>query len=63
MSDIEILTAKTVIVGSSAVGKTCIANRYFNNEFTDTTPTLGSSFFEGSIKLSDKKIFKFEVNE
>ncbi|OHT05666.1 Ras-related protein RABF1 [Tritrichomonas foetus] len=58
----EILTAKTVIIGLSAVGKTCIANRYFSDTFDNMTQsTMGSQFFEGYIKLSENKTFKFEV--
>ena len=29
------LTIKIIVLGSSEVGKTCILNRYFNNEFKE----------------------------
>lgn len=35
---------KLVVLGQSAVGKTCIANRYVKRTFTDQEATIGGLF-------------------
>lgn len=35
---------KIVMLGDAGVGKTCIVNRYVNNEFSDTEATLGANY-------------------
>ena len=40
----ETLSYKVVMLGESGVGKTCIVNKYINNSFTNTTPTIGSNY-------------------
>ncbi len=46
-------TIKIIILGSSEVGKTCILNRYFHNEFKENLlSTIGIDF--------NTKFFKFE---
>ena len=40
----ETLSYKVVMLGESGVGKTCIVNKYINNNFTNTTPTIGSNY-------------------
>ena len=46
-------TLKIIILGSSEVGKTCILNRYFHNEFKENLlSTIGIDF--------NTKFFKFE---
>ena len=51
------LTLKIIILGSSEVGKTCILNRYFNNEFKENSlSTIGIDFQTKFFKFEDKKI-------
>ena len=47
---------KLILLGESGVGKTCIINRYINNEFTqECESTLGSTFYT-------KEILKGNIN-
>ena len=42
---------KIILLGESGVGKTCIINRYINNDFNIETPsTLGSAFATKEVK-------------
>ena len=42
---------KIILLGESGVGKTCIINRYINNDYNPETPsTLGSAFASREIK-------------
>ena len=51
------LTIKIIVLGSSEVGKTCILNRYFNNEFKENSlSTIGIDFQTKFFKFEDKKI-------
>ena len=51
------LTLKIIILGSSEVGKTCILNRYFNNDFKENTlSSIGIDFQTKYFKFEDKKI-------
>jgi Ras-related protein Rab-1A len=51
------LTMKIIVLGSSEVGKTCILNRYFNNEFKENSlSTIGIDFQTKFFKFEDKKI-------
>ena len=51
------LVLKIIILGSSEVGKTCILNRYFNNEFKENSlSTIGIDFQTKFFKFEDKKI-------
>jgi len=57
MNDKEIETRdiKVILLGESGVGKTCIINRYINNEFSqEIESTLGSSFQTKEIKKENK---------
>ena len=50
-------TLKIIILGSSEVGKTCILNRYFHNEFKENLlSTIGIDFQTKFFKFEDKKI-------
>ncbi len=50
------LTLKIIILGSSEVGKTCILNRYFHNEFKENVlSTVGIDF--------QTKFFKFDGDQ
>ncbi len=35
---------KIVMLGDVSVGKTCIVNRFLNNEFDNTSATMAASF-------------------
>ena len=51
---------KVILLGESGVGKTCIINRYINNEFqNNVASTLGSAFF---LKEIIKGNTKYNVN-
>ena len=51
---------KAILLGESGVGKTCIINRYINNEFNESLEwTLGSAFF---LKEIIKGNIKYNVN-
>ena len=56
----EGIEVKIILLGESGVGKTCIINRYINNEYySDNPSTLGSSFTLKEV-IKDKK--KYNVN-
>ncbi|MCK4285203.1 MAG: GTP-binding protein [Candidatus Lokiarchaeota archaeon] len=47
---------KTVICGSSSVGKTSLFNRYCFNSFNfDTSPTIGINFHSINLKINNEK--------
>ena len=51
---------KIILLGEPGVGKTCIINRYINNEYTEDSPsTYGSSF---TTKVVIKDNIKYFVN-
>jgi Ras-related protein Rab-1A len=51
------LTVKVIVLGSSEVGKTCILNRYFNNEFKENSlSTIGIDFQSKFFKFEDRKV-------
>ena len=51
---IETRDIKVILLGESGVGKTCIINRYINNEFSqEIESTLGSSFQTKEIQKGD----------
>ena len=51
------LTVKVIVLGSSEVGKTCILNRYFNNEFKENSlSTIGIDFQSKFFKFADRKV-------
>ena len=50
-------TLKIIILGSSEVGKTCIYNRYFHNEFKENLlSTIGIDFQTKFFKFDDQKV-------
>lgn len=51
---------KVVIVGDSAVGKTCLLNRYLNNTFAPTAPTVGIGYGAKSIEIG-KTVVKLQI--
>ena len=57
-------TFKVCLVGESGVGKTCIIERFVNNEFReDEPPSISASYSEKLIKLDEYegKFIKFSV--
>ena len=56
------LEAKIVLVGNSAVGKTCIATRYKEGKFTnDHKPTVGASYFQKNFQFPDGSTLKLHI--
>uniref|UniRef100_A0A8D0LA69 RAB17, member RAS onco family n=1 Tax=Sphenodon punctatus TaxID=8508 RepID=A0A8D0LA69_SPHPU len=49
-----------VLLGSTAVGKSSLAFRYVKNDFKETLPTVGCSFFTQLVCL-DTATIKFEI--
>lgn len=48
---------KLVLLGDTAVGKTCIVQRYVNNDFTDDlNSTIGVSFLMKTVLLGERKV-------
>jgi len=57
----KVLNYKLVLLGNSAVGKSCISNRFVNDDFYDfQEPTIGAAFSTKEFILNDKKI-KYEI--
>ena len=55
---------KVCLVGQSGVGKTCIIERFVNNEFReDEPPSISASYSEKLIKFDEyeEKIIKFNI--
>ena len=53
--------ARTVFVGDSGVGKTCIVNKYLTGEFSDQlAPTIGSDFHVKTFEIKDS-IVELEI--
>lgn len=52
---------KFVVVGDSAVGKSCIATRYIHNHFYEfQEPTIGAAFMIKNLNINEKEI-KLEI--
>jgi len=60
-AQLKIKNYKLVFLGDSAVGKSCIVNRFSNDIFNDyQESTIGASFSTAIININDKKV-KFEI--
>ena len=59
----ESINCKVVLLGESAVGKTCLVERYTKSEFHDNfAPTLGGTFIEKEISYKKyNKTIKFQI--
>ena len=56
------LEAKIVLVGSTSVGKTCIATTYKEGKFTaDHKPTVGASYFQKNFAFPDGTTLKLHI--
>ncbi|NWS68539.1 RAB17 protein, partial [Crotophaga sulcirostris] len=51
---------KVVMLGSTSVGKSSLAYRYVKNDFKESLPTVGCSFFTQTLNLEAATI-KFEI--
>ncbi|KFQ21816.1 Ras-related protein Rab-17, partial [Merops nubicus] len=51
---------KVVLLGSTSVGKSSLAYRYVKNDFKESLPTVGCSFFTQTVNL-DVATVKFEI--
>ena len=55
-NDQDAKAVKIILLGDSAVGKTCIINRYLNNEFiSEATSTLGSISNKKEVIKNERK--------
>ena len=52
---------KVVLLGDSSVGKTCLLNRFVNDEFSETKEsTLGAAFSSKNFDKDDRH-FRFQI--
>ena len=52
---------KIVLLGDTAVGKSCVASRFVNNQFYEfQEPTIGAAFLTKTMEYNEKK-FRFEI--
>ncbi|KFP40614.1 Ras-related protein Rab-17, partial [Chlamydotis macqueenii] len=51
---------KVVLLGSTSVGKSSLAYRYVKNDFKESLPTVGCSFFTQTLNLQASTV-KFEI--
>ena len=59
----EIPTFKVVLLGETAVGKSCLISRYVNNTFlSNFVPTMGGYFTSKEIFYKDKNWSQSEKN-
>ena len=50
------ISLKIILLGNSAVGKTCIMNKYVKNVFVENSkPTIGADFANKPVKRIDLK--------
>jgi small GTP-binding protein len=48
--NIRSLSHKVVIIGDANVGKTCLINRFYNDTFKSSMPTIGATHFSKNIE-------------
>ena len=59
--NLEIYACKVVLLGESAVGKTSLATRFVNNQFSEfEESTIGAAFLSKALTINNKTI-KFEI--
>ena len=54
-------SVKTIVVGDSGVGKTCLLNRYIRDKFDDKTPTTLGVEFMAKIVETEKHRIEFQL--
>jgi small GTP-binding protein len=53
---------KVVLLGESAVGKSCLATRFSKDEFFEfQEPTIGAAFVKQQVLLPDETVVRFEI--
>ena len=53
---------KVVLLGEAFVGKTCIINKFFSNEFNlNTTSNLSAQYVTKKIEFEDGKSLSFDI--
>ncbi|GLD51482.1 ras-related protein Rab-17-like protein [Lates japonicus] len=57
---VQTLRVKMVLLGSSGVGKSSLAQRFVKDEFRSTTPTVGCAYLTRVVHLSDVTL-RFEI--
>ncbi|XP_035029712.1 ras-related protein Rab-17 [Hippoglossus stenolepis] len=57
---VQTLRAKMVLLGSSGVGKSCLALRFGKDEFRSASPTVGCAYLTRMVHLSDVNL-RFEI--
>ena len=60
MNDQDEITAKIVVLGESAVGKSCIVLRFVHNEFVPQECTIGAAFITATVQVSESTV-KYEI--
>ena len=59
---IQNLIFKVIVIGNSAVGKSCLINRATKNEFKyDHEVTLGVEFGSMMLKINDEHLIKLQI--
>ena len=62
MTDHNEFTCKVVLLGESAVGKSCLATRFAKDEFFEfQEPTIGAAFVKQDITLDSGDLVRFEI--
>uniref|UniRef100_UPI0037E8B771 ras-related protein Rab-17-like n=1 Tax=Semicossyphus pulcher TaxID=241346 RepID=UPI0037E8B771 len=57
---VQTLRVKMVLLGSSGVGKSSLAQRFAKNEFRNTSPTVGCAYLTRLVHLTDVSL-RFEI--
>ncbi|KAI9283303.1 hypothetical protein BY458DRAFT_543584 [Sporodiniella umbellata] len=61
-NDRKPIPVKLVLLGESAVGKSSLALRFVNREYTDNKePTIGAAFLTQKCTVDDERTIKFEI--
>ena len=62
MSSNKVCQLKLVLLGDTAVGKSCLVVRFVRDEFFEyQEPTIGAAFLTQAVALEDNTTVKFEI--